>query len=738
MKKILGLDLGTNSIGWAVVNANVDKEGSEVIDGISSSGSRIIPMDAATLGDFDKGNSKSQTAERTRLRGVRRLLERSLLRRERLIRVLSVMDFLPSHFASQVDRFGKFIKDSEPKIAWKKDETGKYSFLFQDSFHEMLEEFRMYHPGLLDGGRKIPYDWTVYYLRKKALTQKITKEELAWILLNFNQKRGYYQLRGEEEQDDNKQVKYYALKVLSVEDSGDRKGKDIWYNIHLENGWIYRRPSSVPLDWEGKVKEFVVTTELDENGNPKVDKNGDVKRSFRAPKEEDWGLMKTRTQEYIDESGKTVGAYIYDALLNDPSQKIRGKFVHTIDRKYYKNELRCILEAQKAFHHELCDKSLFMSCVEELYPSNEIHRNILSTKDFTYLLLEDVLFYQRPLKSKKSLIDDCPYEEHVYKKSDGSICHVPLKCTSKSHPLFQEFRLWQFVSNLRIYQREKLIDGSLKADVDVTTEFLKNEEDYVAMFEWLNDRKEIDQKSFLAYKPFKLNKKEQSAYRWNYVEDKSYPCNETRASMLVRLRKAGISLELLTKDMEESLWHLLYSISDKKELEKALTSFSEKNNLGDEFVNVFSKIPPFDSSYASYSLKAIRKLLPLMRLGKYWREEDIDDKTRLRIEKILNGEYDENIRNRVREKAMHLTDVSSFRGLPLWLACYVVYDRHSEIKDIVKWSSPEDINNYLGKFKQHSLRNPIVEQVVTESLRVVRDIWKHEGRIDEIHIELGR
>ena len=30
MKKILGLDLGTNSIGWAVVNANVkeaDKQG---------------------------------------------------------------------------------------------------------------------------------------------------------------------------------------------------------------------------------------------------------------------------------------------------------------------------------------------------------------------------------------------------------------------------------------------------------------------------------------------------------------------------------------------------------------------------------------------------------------------------------------------------------------------------------------------------------------------------------------
>ena len=29
MKKTLGLDLGTNSIGWAVINSNIDSEGKE-------------------------------------------------------------------------------------------------------------------------------------------------------------------------------------------------------------------------------------------------------------------------------------------------------------------------------------------------------------------------------------------------------------------------------------------------------------------------------------------------------------------------------------------------------------------------------------------------------------------------------------------------------------------------------------------------------------------------------------
>ena len=181
MKKILGLDLGTNSIGWAVVKAEEklrDNETSYLQPvGISAAGSRIIPMSADILGDFDKGNSVSQTAERTGFRGVRRLHERNLLRRERLLRVLNLMNFLPDHYANQIDRYGKFINHSEPKLAWTKDETGKFRFIFEDSFNEMLADFAKNQPQLVADGKKVPYDWTIYYLRKKALSQKLTKEE---------------------------------------------------------------------------------------------------------------------------------------------------------------------------------------------------------------------------------------------------------------------------------------------------------------------------------------------------------------------------------------------------------------------------------------------------------------------------------------------------------------------------------------------------------------------------------
>ena len=1022
MKNILGLDLGTNSIGWAVVNGSINDNGSEQLVKIQASGSRIIPMDAAMIGDFNKGNSISQTAERTRLRGIRRLSERYLLRRERLHRILDILGFLPSHFAQDLDRHGKIVKGKEPKLAWRKNEAGQFEFIFQDSFKEMLEDFKLNHPNLITDDKKVPYDWTIYYLRKKGLTSKISKEELAWILLNFNQKRGYYQLRGEEEkkndnvmiinskvidvvkaEKDKKYEKYwynvllengllyraafyndisfwkghtkeFVLKTIKLKSGGtkqelsflpsfdeiekmekkqkdkmyfkiklktgadidqthktvgtyiydtllgnpsqkirgrlvrtierkyykeelkqildkqkefhpelqdralyaacveelytineahrnnignrdftylflegkepklawrkneagqfefifqdsfkemledfklnhpnlitddkkvpydwtiyylrkkgltskiskeelawillnfnqkrgyyqlrgeeekkndnvmiinskvidvvkaekDKKYEKYWYNVLLENGLLYRAAFYNDISfWKGHTKEFVLKTIKLKSGGTKQELSflpsfDEIEKMEKKQKDKMYFKIKLKTGADIDQTHKTVGTYIYDTLLGNPSQKIRGRLVRTIERKYYKEELKQILDKQKEFHPELQDRALYAACVEELYTINEAHRNNIGNRDFTYLFLEDILFYQRPLKSKKSLIDNCPYEEnHCLDKETGEIKSFPVKCIAKSHPLFQEFRLWQFIVNLRIYRK------GLAQDVDVTNELLKTEEDYVALFDWLNGKKEIDQKAFLKYPLFGL-KKEVENYRWNYVQDKPYPCNETRSSMLARLEKCDISIEFLTKENEEALWHILYSVEDKNEIVKALQKFADKHDLNASFVDVFRKFPPFKKEYGSYSAKAIKKLLPLMRMGKYWSENSIDKGTRERIDKIITGEYDEKIENRVREKAIHLADVSDFRGLPLWLVCYIVYGRHSEAKEITQWKSPADIDSYLKSFKQHSLRNPIVEQIIIETLRVVRDIWKQVGNIDEIHVELGR
>ncbi|MCG9910879.1 MAG: type II CRISPR RNA-guided endonuclease Cas9 [Flavobacteriales bacterium] len=735
-KKILGLDLGTNSIGWALIEQDFENKKGNIL----GMGSRIIPMGQDVLSDFGKGVTKSQTEARTKARSIRRLYQRDNLRRERLHRVLNILEFLPSHYKNAIDfefHKGQFINHGEPKLPYFKNEQGKYEFLFKDSFNEMVEEFKIFQPDLLytkANGKEttIPYDWTIYYLRKKALTKRISKEELAWLILNFNQKRGYYQLSEEEQEtDDGKNKEFLILKVQKVLDSGEslKKTGEKLYDIYFDNGWKYDKQTTKPQDWIEKTREFIVTSsEL---------KNGEVKRTYKAvDSEQDWIAIKKKTEQEISKSGKTVGTYIYEALLANPTQKIRGKLVRTIERKFYKAELSKILKKQIELHTDLQSKDLYTACILELYPNNEAHRKNIENRDFLYLFMDDIIFYQRPLKTKTHLISDCTLEYRVRKDTKEKI---HLKCIAKSNPLFQEFRLWQFLANLKIYERER--DGNF--DVDVTGLLLSTEVKWVELFEWLNDRDKVNQKQLLAY-----FKKKEDKFRWNYVEDKEYPCNETRASFLIRIKKLNIDNSFLTSESTQHLWHLLYSVTDPEERKSAVRKFASKHNLSEDFNSLFEKYPPFKRDYGSFSEKAIKKLLPLMRIGKYWFWDNIEKSTKSRIEKLQTAEFDEKIQNRVREKSIRLQKNEDFKGLPLWLASYIVYDKHSEASDTKKWTTSQDIADFLnpnlkGSFKQHSLRNPIVEQVLTETLRVVKDIWDEygngeEGYFDEIHIELGR
>ncbi len=748
-KKILGLDLGTNSIGWALVENNFEQKEGKIL----GMGSRIIPMPQDILGKFDSGQSISQTAERTTFRSIRRLLARDLLRRERLHRVLNILHFLPKHYADEIDfehRLGQFKKGKEPKLAYKETEPKNFKFIFQNSFNEMVEDFKQSQPQLFfkkkNGDEsKIPYDWTIYYLRKKALSQKIEKEELAWILLNFNQKRGYYQLRGEDENaDETKSVKFYSLKVNKVEAAEQGKSKDeTWYNVYLENGWIYRRSSKTFLDWEGKQKEFIVTEDLNESGSIKIDRDGKEKRTFKAvDSEQDWIAIKKSTEEKIENSDKTVGVYIYENLLTKPDQKIRGKLIRTIERKFYKEELQQILNEQAKHHAELRNPDLYKDSLEELYSFNEWHKNNIAKKGFIYLFIEDIIFYQRPLKSKKFLISNCPMETKSFQTENGDIKTERIKCIAKSHPLFQEFRLLQFVNNLKIFKKSEPVD------IDVTNDFIPTEEDKLKLFNWLNNKTEIDQKGFLKYFSLKENTDQ---YRWNYVEDKKYPLNETRGEIIKRLNKIRLSSEWLDSNSEERLWHILYSVEDKIEIEKALHTFSKKNKLDDAFVEIFRKYPRIEKEYGSYSAKAIKKLLPLMRFGAKWDEKSVADNMGLyqrnikeviaKIdEKAIKKKADQNWVSKVKDKLLKLEDdLYGYKNLSKDIASYLVYQRDSEIGDVKYWKNAKDIQ----MLKQHSLRNPIVEQVINETLQTIKDVWLEYGNgdenfFDEIHVELGR
>ena len=144
MKKILGLDLGTNSIGWAIVEIDDVRK----IVRIIALGSRILPMDAGEISKFESGRKlKSSAAERTSFRSIRKNRARFLLRRDRLHCVLNLLEMLPEHYKLDVDfvdekgkRSGRIRKGKEPKLAYYTDKNGKQQFLFKESYFEMEKE----------------------------------------------------------------------------------------------------------------------------------------------------------------------------------------------------------------------------------------------------------------------------------------------------------------------------------------------------------------------------------------------------------------------------------------------------------------------------------------------------------------------------------------------------------------------------------------------------------------------
>lgn len=143
MAKILGLDLGTNSIGWAIID--------DIQNKIVRIGSRIFPMGVENLGDGDKEISKN--ASRTGARGVRRQFFRRRLRKQILLKVLSENKMCP-------------LIDEDFKI-WK-------------NIKKFPEEKLV-----------IWFSLNPYELRKKALSEKLSLEEIGRIFYHLIQRRGF-------------------------------------------------------------------------------------------------------------------------------------------------------------------------------------------------------------------------------------------------------------------------------------------------------------------------------------------------------------------------------------------------------------------------------------------------------------------------------------------------------------------------------------------------------------------
>lgn len=145
-RRVLGLDLGTNSLGWCLIEEDLQQTPMAVV----ALGSRIFPMALEDKTPVPKNHA------RRRARLARRRNQRLARRKARMRNYLISLGFLPQELATT----------DQPEILW--NEMG-----------------RLENQGASD----------VYLLRKKALTQPLSLQALSKIWMNFAARRGFQSAR---------------------------------------------------------------------------------------------------------------------------------------------------------------------------------------------------------------------------------------------------------------------------------------------------------------------------------------------------------------------------------------------------------------------------------------------------------------------------------------------------------------------------------------------------------------
>ncbi|MBU2267708.1 MAG: hypothetical protein KKB15_06270 [Bacteroidetes bacterium] len=743
MKKILGLDIGTNSIGWAFIETNAYDDNIDSLNGrIIQLGSRIIPMDADSMNKFETGITISKAANRRQARSARRLNQRYKLRRTRLINALKILEWIPNDFPTQ---FKKLDKHG----------IGNFLPISDELKNEAFEFFGIENQKTTKGLEfKISEDWIIYFLKTKALYHQISLQELARIFYHYNQRRGFKSSRKENKlEDDTKELKYPIyekwvefITVTSITEIGKGEGKDRDYTFYrlnfqaseFEFEAIKKRKN--PLDWLNKNIEVEITK--------KITKDSSESFTISEVDPNAWESRKRALEKDIEKEDLTISEYylknLKDALKENQAYTIKQRIV---DRSFYQNEFKKIWETQSKFYeNDFYDKVKIAEIADTFYTHNKQKNNELKGKDLFHIFFNDIIYYQRGLKSQKGQLANCQYETKSYKTKDGEIKKAGVKVTSRSAPCFQEFRIWQTIHNLKIFKKEEYINGKLKLNIDVTHRYLTPENKEL-LFELFDGSSEISHEAILKLFGFKKDFEENGvktfAFKLNYPDDKNFIGNETKALFRKIFKKHNYIAEgefYLTKTkLFNHLWHIVYSLPEEKEIINALHN-KKYFDLPKSIIQHISKLPEFKSQYSSLSTKAINKLLPLMRIGKYWKEE-FDKNTIDRINKIIDAEFDTTISDKVREEIqkLNLKSINDFKGLPTYLSAYIVYGRHSERANESKYDTIEDF-----KIKEiipyNSIRNPVVEKIIRETLSLTKDIWKNEklGRPDFIHVELGR
>lgn len=392
-------------------------------------------------------------------------------------------------------------------------------------------------------------------------------------------------------------------------------------------------------------------------------------------------------QTFLKEKGLTIGQLFYEGLKNasEKNQYFRVK-EKVYPREAYIEEFDTIINTQKAHHPFLTD---------ELIKS----------------LRDEIIYYQRKLKSQKGLLGLCEFEKFETKRNDEDgnekIAFIGPKVAARSNPLFQLCKIWETINNINL--KIKNPPGSKYKWGDRTPSAQERYE--IAAHLQQNDQLSLnDLLKIMNLKKNDIysNKQLLKGLQGNktYVEIHKIIGNHALLKFEVAIspngkdayvidKKTGEVIEerqglVINPEVEKEplykLWHTIYSIKDLDECKQALIKrFGFEASIAEKL----SRIDFDKGGYGNKSVKAIRKTLPYLMEG------------------------------------YNLYQAESLAG----------YVSRSLTKKELQNTGKEQKLTLLPK---NSLRQPVVEKILNQMINVVNAIINKYGKPEEIRIELAR
>jgi len=553
MAKILGLDLGTNSVGWAIV----DKDGNNF--SLVDKGVRIFSEGVKS----EKGIESSRAAERTGYRSARKIKYRRKLRKYETLKVLSLNGMCPLSIEEVED--------------WKKSGFKKYPLN-----PEFLKWLRT------DEDENI----NPYVFRDRASKEKVTLYELGRALYHIAQRRGFLSNRLDQSAEgileEHCPVIQATIEDLNSTEEMISELKDYFFNTGIIDESV---KGGFAKDLDEGDKKLVslykaLVAIIKKNENDIVKTKEEV--IARLNRKEDLGAVKKGigeiSQAMKDGNFSTLGQYFFSLYSKE---RIRNKYTAREEHYLKEFEILCQVQGIEGINEkEQLPEKRYLGLAKKLYRA---------------------IFFQRPLKSQKGLIGKCSFEKS---KSRCAVSHPDFEEYRMWTYLNTIKYGTQSEKTLRFLSQDEklsLISKFLRKKDNFNFEDLAKELiPKGATFGFYKSSRNNDFHYWFNYKPTDtVTGCPVSASLKNVIGEDW----KTKTFSYKTLNSKGQEVSR-TVDYRD-LWHLLsVSTSDVYLYEYA----KDKLGLSDKNAKAFSRIR-LKKDFASLSLNAINKILPYVKEG---------------------------------------------------------------------------------------------------------------------------